>query len=274
MTQAMAQALVMRALADPAFLAALRAGDLPAGLGPGHQAAARALDAERLYLFGGFLTRVQNNPLRPLIPFTLDLLARLDLEIALFAAYRAPFLRLRADGALSPSARLDAFAAFVASFTAEHPWHGLIAACLHHERLIAQGAAAADGAAVAPSPPASGGPSAVPAILGRMRLADYPCDPDGLARFLHDRAGLPDGAPLAALRRPTTVLYWRRDRHAALVVAGVDGPTAALLRAIDGRRPVAAIPAAAGVDAATAAAFFDTAVRQGLVCFTDPEASP
>ncbi|MEI7606514.1 MAG: hypothetical protein WCJ64_03925, partial [Rhodospirillaceae bacterium] len=98
MNRALVQALVMHALATPAFLRQLKEDGAAPGLADDRRAIAEALDASRLSLFSGFLTKVQNNPLRLVLPFTLELLARLDLELELFAAYRESFADVPRSG--------------------------------------------------------------------------------------------------------------------------------------------------------------------------------
>jgi hypothetical protein len=199
--------------------------------------------------------------LRRLIPHTLRLLERLDVDLPLFTAMSTSWVDARRAGPLSPGPHLEFFESQLRGFLKARA--GLpddtvdgVFDCLTHERTL-----------FAPTewPEVPEGPGV--RLRGRMRLWRYATDPVAWCCAADwQTAALPQ-------RRleGTHLLYWRTDAHASTSVYSIDLATAFLLAAVDGRRSfrmlVQHVAARSGglFDAEAAAAAYRELSQQGLV---------
>lgn len=218
-----AESFVARCLVDPGYLAGL-AGAEP---GPDHP------DLARVRLFGGLITKVQNNDFWDDLPYTRAALKLIGCELALFADYRDHHLLLRASRP-TRSQRIAAFLAYVPLWLAEHQpeGSGQTLAISRHEQMLWQTRLELE--QEAPSRPGGSRPLLVdgqlPAGAGRVR-------PRGVVRVAalehHPStliAAIRRSQPLSAVQpQPTYVCYWGRPLVEEIRVLEVDAVTAEVL---------------------------------------------
>lgn len=279
-----AHALVARFLTEPAFRTAVlehahRPATAPSpadGDGTsGDAALAAALvepaELERLALFAGFITKVKHNPLRPVLPCTLRLLALLGDEIRFFALYSSAYGEERARGPLSLERQVELLGRHLEAFLADRPARirALIGDVLAHEAALAR-AAAQVGAASAHED------SAGIRWRGWFSVERYRVDVAQACGALHRRTF---DFETDLVERDQLLAYWLPAGAQEVSFFEIDELTNVLFGLADGRRTardIAAALAALGLEAigpADVDTFFAEAAARGFVEIGAPACS-
>ncbi|MFD9044010.1 hypothetical protein [Streptomyces bottropensis] len=245
MTTAAVQLFLARCVVDPPFLELAR-NDLQRALS-GLDLTGRerqeflSLDLNRVRTFAGFVTKVQNNTLWQMFPYTRLLVDHYGLDLKLFSAYQAQHQCDRANQ-VDRIERTRHFAAFfpgwLASIGATH-YPGLLD-LFQHERLQFEQQVALQAAASDQGPPVDPAlldrdtrtvDRLVPQIRGLLLIESFRHDPARIIQALEtDRQALAD---LPAL--PRLLAYWGDRDSLQLRVFEVDVYLRDLLGLVDGR---------------------------------------
>ncbi len=236
MTDGETAAVLARGLVDPRFARTLLTGAVDrrgVRLSAAQRAVASELDAARLALFAGFITKVRHNSdLFDTLPGTLGLLRQHGVELRVFRDY---FLAGRPMAKAKDEKIANAIVEF-ARFARTRVGRGVIglADVLAHEEARWQLQRAASAGVAASGDAIALDERAVLIALAPVRAIAVTWDPwavlDAVARGV---------TPDPSARRPGTRLHWV-DRAAHELRAGeVHRHVGALVAAIDGRRSVA-----------------------------------
>lgn len=219
-------AVLARGLADRRFCRALLAGR-PPRLAPDERAAAAAVDAERLALFAGFITKVRHSDLFEHLPGTFALLRLHGVEIEVFRDY---FLDHDPQPRGDTAAKVVAVLAHLARFASTPRGRAVLGLrdVLAHERCLWE---VRHELARAPASAAAARPGAV--VLG---------GPTRLARLLRDPYAVLEAAARGQRTRgrPRGARWWLYFAHAAageLRTIEIDRDAAAMIEALLAARP-------------------------------------
>jgi hypothetical protein len=227
-------------------------------------------ELERLALFRGFITKVRNNALRPILPLTFRLLAMSKQEVSFFAAYSCAYTEARSSGPIPIEQQLSSFAThlhlhFQSRRPDLFPW---ISTVLSHEVLLWQIHASPQGAgALEMIDDTWGKADAALAWRGILAVRHYRVDLLAAlaaleARHIDLAAGLPE--------RNQLLVYWLPDGVESVFLLEVDALTGIVLSLVDGHRTMEGIAgelrAFAGQDLSTSdvAKIFEAALRRGI----------
>lgn len=285
MSNAALTSILTRCLLDAAFLEHVET-DRETALAPYRLSAEErtefdSFDPERVGRFSGFITKVKHNDLWERFPYTRLLMRRLGLELEVFTAYRREYQRLLAEGPRERPSRIARFFDFLGRYLEEQGGPGTAAladvACherfsweIHHE-LAARQDAAAEGTAPALEGRSPG--ELVPCPRGALRVGQFTHHPLDLVAAIRDRRF--EVQRLEPRRRWLAYLVEEgpEGEGRELEILELDSSAAALLSALDGRRSLgeifaAALPGeAADVREAAARSFLDSLLELGFFRF-------
>lgn len=223
-------AVLARALVDPKFARSLLLGTPPQSAL--HRDVACQIDAERLALFAGFITKVRyNSDLFEHLPGTLRLLRHHGVELAAFRDYYlAGASRLKATHEKIAAALLH-FERFAASPVGRKVIG--LTDVVAHERVHWELSRAL---AVWRGEPAA---IAVPMLRGPLRVIETRRDPHEILDAVAAQR-----RPPPATRLPTLRLYWVDPVEREIRCVKIDARVNTVLGAVDGYRDLPAIAAA------------------------------
>lgn len=284
MSNAAITSILARCLLDADFLKRLdqdREETLTAcGVSPEDRLELGALDLEQVRRFSGFITKVKHNDLWEHFPHTRLLMRRLKVESAIFIAYRREYQQFLATGPEERPARIAHFLEFLDQYLDRSTDSQLapLRDVARHERFLWE-------TTLAPSsriPPS-------PIDLHELPLLDRVVRPQGamrIGRFAHDpleliadlaTRGSHTWQP-APRRRWLMYLFEKGEtsKNRRLRVLEVDHATATLVGAIDGRRSLdqifaAAMPTTSIDERSQAAAEFLASLKKLDFFYTDSD---
>jgi hypothetical protein len=239
--------VLARALVDRRFSRALLDGRLPP-LAPAERAVAGAVDAERLALFAGFITKVRHSDLFEHLPGTLALLRQHGVEIAVFRDY---FLTCDPQPRGDTDAKVAAALAHFARFAATRRGRAVVGLgdVVAHERCRWELRRAAAQHRASPAIPRAAGDAVLAGPVQVLRLRR---DPEAVI------VAARRGARLRVQPGVRWWLYWvdvaagelrevEIDRDVAAVVHAIAAGTSAARVSARRRRAIVAELAAVGV---------------------------
>jgi hypothetical protein len=223
-------AVLARGLVDPKFARSLLLGALPRSAA--HRRAASQIDAERLALFAGFITKVRyNSDLFEHLPGTLRLLRYYGVELTAFRDYYLAGASRSKSTHEKVAAALLYFERFATSVAGRKVTG--FADVVAHERVHWElSRALADWR----SEPAA---NLAPPRKCPLRVIETRRDPHAVLDAVVRRQ-----RPPRAARRPTLRLYWVDPVEREIRCVAIDARVNMVLEAIDGHRDLPAIAAA------------------------------